>query len=68
MKKLFIFIILFLVIGFAIQYLFETVFIEGNKSSPAFKVYKITSVTNTDEVPIFGDSRALTSFVPSILG
>lgn len=68
MKKLLVFIVVFLVIGFSVQYLFETVFIEGNKSSPAYKVYKITSVTSTDEVPIFGDSRALTSFVPSILG
>lgn len=54
-------------IGFFIDLLFTNIVIRGNHSSEAMKIVKIMDEENQDEIPIFGSSRALNHFIPSII-
>lgn len=47
---------------------FEKKIILGNTSCGAYKVNRILTINEKDEIPIFGSSRAETSFIPEILG
>lgn len=59
--------ILVSVIGFALSFTFEKLIIFKNPINGASKVNKILSKNIEDEIPIFGSSRALGNFVPSII-
>lgn len=55
-------------ISFVFTYFFEQNIILSNESGGAYKINRIINVTDANEIPIFGSSRAEASFVPGILG
>lgn len=61
-------LIAFLIIGGILNYSFQELVIFKSEISGAYKVNKIIKENHKNEIPIFGSSRALRSFVPSILG
>ena len=56
------------VFGFAFQYVFEKKIILNSQINGSYKVNRIINSVNTNEIPIFGSSRAEGGFVPSIFG
>ncbi|MCC6181484.1 MAG: hypothetical protein IT237_06590 [Bacteroidia bacterium] len=56
------------VFGLAFQYFFEKKIILNSQINGSYKVNRIINSENTNEIPIFGSSRAEGSFVPSVLG
>ncbi|MUU77886.1 hypothetical protein [Winogradskyella endarachnes] len=67
-KFIFKILISFLIICLIFNYSFEEHVIFKSEISGAFKVNKIINETKATEIPIFGSSRSLRSFVPSLLG
>lgn len=49
-------------------YWFENKIILGNTSCGAYKINRILTSYNKNEIPIIGSSRAETSFIPELLG
>jgi len=54
--------------GLLFQYVFEKKIILGSETNGAYKVNRIISQTNPDEIPIFGASQAQGGIIPDILG
>ena len=67
-KIVFPLVLLVGIISCVFTFLFERKIILGNESGGAYKVNRIISQTNTNEIPVFGSSRAEASFVPELLG
>lgn len=61
-------LLLLIIIGVSLNYIFEEQVIFKSEISGAYKVNRIIKETKINEIPIFGSSRAQGSFVPSILG
>lgn len=57
-----------LLFGYLFEYVYEETVILSSPSNSAYKVNRILHANNPDEIPIFGSSRALQSFLPSVLG
>ena len=68
LKILLPFTVCAVVFGFAFQYVFEKKIILNSQINGSYKVNRIINSVNTNEIPIFGSSRAEGGFVPSILG
>ncbi len=62
------FMALAIVFGMVFQYVFEKKIILNSQINGSYKVNRIINSVNTNEIPIFGSSRAEGGFVPSILG
>ena len=60
--------LLLAVIGGGLHVFFERAIIFSSEISGASKVNRILNESHSDEIPIFGSSRADGSYVPSILG
>lgn len=60
--------ILFVIVVFGINTILEKFVIFESEISGASKINRILKEENLNEVPIFGSSRANSSYVPSILG
>jgi len=60
--------LLILIFGLCLNYIFEEKIIFKSEISGAYKINRIINETKANEIPIFGSSLALRSFVPSILG
>jgi hypothetical protein len=56
------------VVAAAFCYWFEHRIILANPSCGAYKINRILTATNKNEIPIIGSSRAETSFIPELLG
>jgi hypothetical protein len=56
------------IVSFAFTFLFERKIILSNESCGAYKINRIITNNDPDEIPIFGSSRAEASFVPELLG
>lgn len=56
------------IISAAFTFFFERKIILGNESCGAYKVNRIITSTDANEIPIFGSSRAEASFIPELLG
>ncbi len=56
------------IVGYAFNYFFEQKIIFTNPLCGAFKINRIITETHTNEIPIFGSSRAEGSFIPDSLG
>ena len=54
-------------IGLIIDFLFYNLIILKTDSLPAYKYYKMLNEYNEHEIPILGSSRALGSYVPSLI-
>lgn len=54
--------------GTLFNYAFEKLVIMNSKISGAYKVERIIRETHTDEIPIFGSSRAEGGYIPDSLG
>lgn len=54
--------------GYLFTMLFEKKVILNSQISGAYKINRIIKATDPDEVPIFGSSRALCSFIPDKMG
>ena len=55
------------IIGGAFNFAFEELIIFKSEINGAYKVNRILTKTEKDEIPIFGSSRAEGNFVPSII-
>ena len=62
------FLLLISILGYTFSYFFEKKIIFANSICGAYKINRIVNETHTDEIPIFGSSRALNSFIPDSLG
>ncbi len=61
----------FLLVGISLAvftYFFEQKIILGNENCGAYKINRILTNTDPNEIPIFGSSRAENSYIPEILG
>src|SRR5690349_11324653 len=54
--------------AFVFCLLFENYIILGNENCGAYKIDRIITSENKNEIPIFGSSRAEASFIPELLG
>jgi hypothetical protein len=63
-----LFISVVFLLGWLFQYFFEKKIILTSPSSSAYKINRILNITDENEIPIFGASRAEGVFIPSILG
>jgi hypothetical protein len=68
LKFLLPFILLISGTGFLFGYFFEKEIILNSTISGAYKVNRIINETNPGEIPIFGSSRAESSYIPDSLG
>lgn len=60
-------LILLTLIGLPISFLFEELIIYRTETNGAYKIKRILSNDITNEIPIFGSSRAEANFVPSLI-
>lgn len=56
------------IFGFTFSLVFEKLIIDECQTTGATKINKILTLQKTNEIPIFGSSRAECSFLPSIIG
>ena len=56
------------ILAAAFTFVFEKKIILANESCGAYKINRIITTENPDEIPILGSSRAEASFIPEFLG
>ncbi len=56
------------IVGYIFGYIFERKVILKSESGGAYKLHRIVTFTDPEETPVFGSSRAETSFIPDTLG